>query len=68
MDEMKEEARKLGFHHIAFGVNMSDFGEHRPGIKALDEEGFSYIDLNFNLLGLDDCTVLDNLQNKVEEV
>ncbi len=25
---------------IAFGVNTSDFGEHRPGIQALCKEGF----------------------------
>lgn len=37
---LKEAARRYGFKHIAFGVNRSDFGEHRPGIKALDEEGF----------------------------
>lgn len=40
MDIMKKVAGDLGFKHIAFGVNMSDFGEHRPGIKALNEEGF----------------------------
>jgi uncharacterized protein len=40
MDIMKKVAADRGFEHIAFGVNMSDFGEHRPGIKALDEEGF----------------------------
>lgn len=40
MDTMKKVASDFGFHHIAFGVNMSDFGEHRPGIKALEEEGF----------------------------
>lgn len=40
MGIMKKIAVKLGFNHIAFGVNTSDFGEHRPGIQALDEEGF----------------------------
>jgi uncharacterized protein len=37
---MKRVAARLGFKHIAFGVNISDFSEHRPGIKALREEGF----------------------------
>lgn len=33
-------ATQTGFKHIAFGVNLSDFCEHRPGIKALNEGGF----------------------------
>jgi len=37
---MKRVASQYGFQYIAFGVNISDFGEHRPGIKALKEEGF----------------------------
>ena len=37
---LKNIAQQHGFNHIAFGVNLSDFGEHRPGIKALNEEGF----------------------------
>ncbi len=40
MDVMKEVASRKGFAKIAFGVNMSDFGEFRPGIKALREENF----------------------------
>jgi uncharacterized protein len=40
MGIMKEAAARLGFSAIAFGVNTSDFGEFRPGIKALREEGF----------------------------
>jgi uncharacterized protein len=40
MDIMKKIAAETGIPHIAFGVNVSDFGEHRPGIKALNEEGF----------------------------
>ena len=40
MDVMKEVAVRKGFKRIAFGVNMSDFGEFRPGIKALREENF----------------------------
>jgi uncharacterized protein len=40
MQIMKKVAAELGFKYIAFGVNTSDFGEHRPGIQALNEEGF----------------------------
>jgi uncharacterized protein len=40
MEIMKRVASQLGFKHIAFGVNTSDFGEHRPGIQALNEEEF----------------------------
>jgi len=40
MDVMKEVAARKGFALIAFGVNMSDFGEFRPGIQALREENF----------------------------
>ncbi len=37
---MKEIASERGFEFIAFGVNVSDFGEHRPGTDALKEENF----------------------------
>lgn len=40
MNAMKQVASQYGFKYIAFGVNVSDFGEHRPGIQALNEEGF----------------------------
>lgn len=33
-------ARELGFASIADGVNVSDLGDHRPGIRAMDEAGF----------------------------
>ena len=33
-------ARELGFPCIADGVNVSDLGDYRPGIQAMDEEGF----------------------------
>ncbi len=33
-------AQELGFHVIADGVNVSDLGDYRPGIQAMDEEGF----------------------------
>ncbi|HKZ89912.1 MAG TPA: ATP-dependent sacrificial sulfur transferase LarE [Thermoplasmata archaeon] len=38
--ELKPLAARLGFHSIADGVNVSDLGDHRPGIRAMDEEGF----------------------------
>jgi uncharacterized protein len=34
---LKDIARRKGFKTIADGVNYSDLGEHRPGIKAADE-------------------------------
>ncbi len=33
-------ARDLGFAVIADGVNVSDLGDYRPGIQAMDEQGF----------------------------
>jgi uncharacterized protein len=36
---LKKIANKNGINYIADGVNLSDFREHRPGIRALDEEG-----------------------------
>ncbi len=33
-------ADELGFDAIADGVNRSDLGDHRPGIRAMDEAGF----------------------------
>ncbi len=33
-------ARRLGFEVIADGVNVSDLGDVRPGIRAMDEAGF----------------------------
>jgi len=35
---LKKIANKNRIKYIADGVNLSDFDEHRPGIKALDEE------------------------------
>ncbi len=40
MEVMKQVAADKGFSSIAFGVNLSDFSEHRPGITALREENF----------------------------
>lgn len=39
MAEMRVVAERFGFKHVAFGVNTSDFGEYRPGLKALQEDG-----------------------------
>jgi uncharacterized protein len=36
---LKKIASDRGIKYIADGVNISDFDEHRPGIKACDEEG-----------------------------
>ena len=36
---LKERANELGFACVADGANVSDMGEHRPGIAASDEEG-----------------------------
>jgi len=36
---LKEIAEREGIHTIADGLNVSDFDEHRPGIKASNEEG-----------------------------
>ncbi len=37
---LKPLAAQFGFHAIADGVNLSDLGDHRPGIQAMNEEGF----------------------------
>jgi len=36
---LKSRAAELGFACIADGINVSDTGEHRPGLFASDEEG-----------------------------
>ncbi len=36
---LRRIAAEVGIKTIADGVNLSDFGEHRPGIIACDEEG-----------------------------
>jgi len=33
-------AAEFGYRSIADGVNLSDLGEYRPGIQAMNEEGF----------------------------
>ena len=37
---LKRIANEKGIKYIADGVNLSDFNEHRPGIKAVNEQGF----------------------------
>jgi pyridinium-3,5-biscarboxylic acid mononucleotide sulfurtransferase len=37
---LKEKANESGMACIAEGINISDFGEHRPGLIASTEEGF----------------------------
>jgi uncharacterized protein len=37
--ELKKIADSMNIKTIADGINSSDFGEHRPGIAAADEEG-----------------------------
>jgi uncharacterized protein len=36
---LKQRAAELGFACIADGINVSDTGEHRPGLRASTEEG-----------------------------
>jgi len=36
---LKNKAQELGLACIADGINVSDQGEHRPGLTASDEEG-----------------------------
>jgi uncharacterized protein len=37
---LKEKAEEFGMACIADGINVSDLGEHRPGLTASNEEGF----------------------------
>ncbi|MFZ0182213.1 MAG: ATP-dependent sacrificial sulfur transferase LarE [Methanoregula sp.] len=36
---LKRQAQELGFACVADGINVSDTGEHRPGLAASTEEG-----------------------------
>jgi uncharacterized protein len=36
---LRDRAAALGLSWIADGMNVSDLGEHRPGLRASDEEG-----------------------------
>ena len=38
--QLRPLADALGFRAIADGVNLSDLGDYRPGIQAMDEAGF----------------------------
>ncbi len=42
-------ASELGFRVIADGVNLSDLGDHRPGIQAMNEAGFWHPLVEFGL-------------------
>ena len=46
---LKPLAAELGFATIADGVNVSDLGDHRPGIQAMDEEGFWHPLVDFGM-------------------
>lgn len=32
-------ARDLGLRHVCLGTNLDDLGDHRPGLRAADEQG-----------------------------
>lgn len=38
-DILKKQARQYNLAYVADGVNLTDFEEHRPGIRASTEEG-----------------------------
>lgn len=46
---LKPLASERGFGVIADGVNVSDLGDHRPGIQAMNEEGFWHPLVEFGL-------------------
>ena len=46
---LTELAANEGFLAIADGVNVSDLGDHRPGIRAMDEAGFWHPLVEFGL-------------------
>ena len=50
---LKPIAAKLGGAIIADGVNVSDLGDHRPGIQAMNEEGFWHPLVEFGLAKAD---------------
>ncbi len=37
--QMEEARRRLGFHHLAYGMNLDDCGEFRPGRRAAEAFG-----------------------------
>jgi len=46
---LKPIAAELGYNTIADGVNLSDLGDFRPGIQAMNEEGFWHPLVEFGL-------------------
>lgn len=46
---LKPIAAEVGARVIADGVNLSDLGDHRPGIAAMNEEGFWHPLVEFGL-------------------
>lgn len=46
---LKEYAQSEGIDTIADGINISDFNEHRPGIKAANEAGIWHPLVEFNI-------------------
>ena len=50
---LKPIATELRIRTIADGVNVSDLGEHRPGIQAMNEEGFWHPLVEFGLAKAD---------------
>lgn len=47
--ELKKIADSMNIKTIADGINSSDFGEHRPGIRAADEDGIWHPFVEFGL-------------------
>jgi uncharacterized protein len=39
LGKLKDIAEKRGFKHVAEGTNFDDIGDHRPGMRAVMEEG-----------------------------
>ena len=50
---LKPLAAELRVRTIADGVNVSDLGDHRPGIQAMNEEGFWHPLVEFGLAKAD---------------
>jgi len=38
-DVLEQEARRLGYARVAYGANLDDRGDFRPGMRAADEHG-----------------------------
>jgi len=48
-EALRPLAAELGYRVIADGVNLSDLGDHRPGIQAMNEAGFWHPLVEFGL-------------------